>query len=263
LTGTPVNRASRFLLHHIKLAIVVSAVFGTSGRRMLDALVAGERDPAKLSALALGTWRRKMPQLEVALQGQCTVHHARLSHGALELVDVRGRQSADLDQPLQELLTPMAPQLEQLHSIPGVKDTTARDIVAEIGLDLTRFGSASRLAAWAGVSPGTTARAGNRRTGRPRRGNRYLRRVVVQCAWATRKTSTVLGRTFRRLEARVGGKKAAVAHKSLVITDHLLLEGTFYERSGMIAWCRDRRNANVSGPSRLLNAWAMPSLWRR
>ena len=96
---------------------------------------------------------------------------------------------------------------------------------------MTRFGAASRLSAWAGLSPGNNESAGKRRKGRTRRGNRYLRRVLVQCAWATRKTSTFLGRTFRRLEARLGGKKAAVAvaHKILVIIYHLLLEGTFYE----------------------------------
>jgi transposase len=216
---------------NIKLASVVSDVFGKSGRRMLDALVAGERDPQKLSAMALGTLRRKIPQLEVALEGQFTEHHARLIAGALELVDVLGRQIAEMDQQLQELLGPMAPQLEQLDSIPGVSEITARDIIAELGLDMTRFGSASRLAAWAGLSPGNNESAGKRRRGRTRQGNRYLRRVLVQCAWATRKTSTFLGRTFRRLEARVGSKKAAVAvaHKILVIIYHLLLEGTWYE----------------------------------
>ena len=215
----------------IKLASVVSDLFGKSARRMLDALVSGERDPQKLSAMALGTLRGKIPQLEVALEGQFTEHHARLIGGALELVDVLGRQIAEIDQALQELLSEVAPQLEQLESIPGVSDITARDIVAEIGLDRRRCGSAARLVSWAGLSPGNNESAGKRRKGRTRKGNKYLRRVLVQCAWATRKTSTFLGRTFRRLEARLGSKKAAmaVAHKILVIISHLLLEGTFYE----------------------------------
>jgi transposase len=216
---------------NIKLASVVSDLFGKSARRMLDALVAGERDPAKLSAMALGTLRGKIPQLEVALEGQFTEHHAKLIKGALELVDVLGRQIAEMDQQLQELMSEMTPQLEQLDSIPGVSEITARDLIAEIGLDMRRFGSASRLASWAGLSPGNNESAGKRRKGRTRKGNRYLRRVLVQCAWATRKTSTFLGRTFRRLEARLGSKKAAmaVAHKILVIIYHLRLEGTFYE----------------------------------
>jgi transposase len=232
-TRTPAkNRVSKILEDtNITLASVVSEVFGKSARRMLEALVAGERDAAKLSVMALGSLRRKMPQREVALEGQCTAHHAKLMAGALELVDGLGRQIVDIDQQLQALLGPMAPQLEQLDSMPGVNESTARDIRAEIGLDMTRFGSASRRAAWAGLSPGNNESAGKRRKGRTRRGKRYLRRVLVQCAWATRKTSTFLGRTFRRLEARLGGKKAAVtvAHKILVIIYHLLLEGTFYE----------------------------------
>jgi transposase len=103
---------------------------------------------------------------------------------------VLGRQIGEMDQQLHALLGPMAPQLEQLDSIPGVNEITARDILAEIGLDMRRFGSAERLAAWAGLSPGNNESAGKRRKGRTRRGNRYLRRVLVQCAWATRKTST-------------------------------------------------------------------------
>jgi transposase len=216
---------------NIKLASVVSDLFGKSARRMLDALVCGERDPQKLSAMALGSLRGKIPQLDVALEGQFTEHHATLIAGALELVDVLGRQIAEIDQQLRELLSEMAPQLEQLGSIPGISDITARDIIAEIGLDMRRFGSASRLASWAGLSPGNNESAGKRHKGRTCKGNRYLRRVLVQCAWATRKTATFLGRTFRRLEARLGSKKAAmaVAQKILVIIYHLLLEGTLYE----------------------------------
>jgi transposase len=123
------------------------------------------------------------------------------------------------------------PQIEQLDSIPGVDATAARDILGEIGTDMSRFGSAARLASWARVSPGNNASAGKRRQGRTGKGNRYLRRILVQCAWAARKTSTFLGRTFRRLEARLGGKRAAVAvgHKILVIVYHLLWQGTYDE----------------------------------
>ena len=110
-------------------------------------------------------------------------------------------------------------------------ETAARDIIAEIGTDMSRFVSASRLASWASLCPGNNESAGKRRHGRTRKGNRSLRRVLVQCAWAARKTPTFLGRTFRRLEARLGGKKAAmaVAHKILVLAYHLLAEGTVYD----------------------------------
>ena len=218
---------------NITLASVGSAVFGKSARRLLAALVAGESDATKLSGMALGSVRRKIPQLEVALAGQCTAHHAPRMAGALEWVDGLGRQMGEMDQQRQGLLGPMAPQLAQLDSLPGVNAITAHDMLAELGLAMTRLGSAERLAAWAGWWPGHNARAGKRRKGRTRRGHRYLRRVLGQWAWATRQTSTVLGRTVRRLEARVGGKTAAVAvaPKILVSIYHLLLEGTVYEEA--------------------------------
>jgi transposase len=172
---------------------------------------------------------------------------------------------AEMAHQRHELLGPMAPQLEQLLSMPGVKAITARDLGAAMGLDMTRFGSAARLSAWAGGAPGNQDRAGKRRRGRARKGNRSLRRVVGPWAWAPRETSTFVGRTFRRLEARVGGKKAAmvVAQKIVVIISQLLLEGTLYEEEGTIAWDPDRRNVNASGPSRPWNAWATRGPWTR
>jgi transposase len=218
---------------NIKLTTVVSDLFGRSGRRMLAALLAGERDPKTLAALALGVLRRKQPQLELALAGQLTDHHAWLIQGALELIDLLDRQIADLDRHIGELMAPLAPQMERLTSIPGVETTAARAILAEIGTEMRHFGSAGRLASWAGVCPGNDESAGKRRSGRTRKGNRYLRRVLVQCVWAARKTLSFPGHTFRRLEGRLGGKKAAmaVAHKILVIGYHLLLEGMCYEEA--------------------------------
>jgi transposase len=143
------------------------------------------------------------------------------------------QQIQGLDQQIGALVAPLHPQMMQLDSIPGVDATAARVILAEIGTDMSRFGTDARLASWAGLCPGNNESAGKRRRGRARQGNRYLRRVLVQCAWAARKTPTYLGRTFRRLEARLGGKKAAVAvaHTILVIVYHLLAEGTLYEET--------------------------------
>jgi transposase len=226
------NRVQKVLEDsNIKLASVVSDVFGKSGRRMLQALIDGERSPQKLASMALGRLRRKLPELEVALTGQFSDHHGRIITLSLELIDLLERQIAELNAQIGVLVEPLTPQLEQLDSIPGVDVTAARDILGEIGTDMSRFGSASRLASWAKVSPGNNESAGKRRRGRTGKGNRYLRRILVQCAWSARKTPTFLGRTFRRLEARMGGKKAAVAvgHKILVIVYQLLGQGTFYE----------------------------------
>jgi transposase len=217
----------------IKLTSVVADLFGRSGRRLLAALVAGARDPKTLAALALGVLRRKQPPLELALTGQFTAHHAWLMQGALELIDPLDRQLADLDQHIGELIAPLAPQMEQLTSMPGVEATAARAILAETGTAMRHFGSAARLASWAGVCPGHDESAGKRRSGRTRQGNGDLRRVLVQCAWAARKPPTFLGHTCRRLEGRLGGKKAAmaVAHTMLVMGYHLLLEGTCDEEA--------------------------------
>jgi transposase len=167
----------------------------------------------------------------LALAGQCTEHHARLIQGALELIDVLDRQSAALDEQIGTLAESLAPHIEQLESIPGVETPAARAIFAEIGQDMRRFGSATRLSAWAGMAPGHHESAGKRRRGKSRKGNRYLRCMFVQCAWAARKTSTCLGRTFRRLEGRIGKKQAAVAvgRTIVVLMDHVLREGTFDE----------------------------------
>jgi transposase len=216
---------------NIKLSSVVADLFGVSGRRMLAALIAGERDPNVLAALAKGRLRRKLSQLEVELTGQFTPHHARLIQGALDLIDLLDQQIADLNQQIGDLVAPLATQMEQLTSLPSVETTAARVILAELGPYMSRFGADSRLASWAGMCPGNDESAGKQRRGRTRKGNRYLRRVLVQCAWAAHKTPTYLGRTFRRLEARLGGKKAAMAvgHKILVIVYHLLAEGTLYD----------------------------------
>jgi transposase len=211
----------------------VTDLFGKSGRRMLAALIAGERDPHTRVALALGTLRRKGPALALALTGQCTDHHGRIIQAALALIARLDRQLADLAQPLGELLARLAPQLEQLTSLPGVEALAARTSLAEIGTHKSRLGADARLASWAGMCPGKDASAGQRRRGKTRQGHRYLRRVFGQCAWAARTTPTFLGRTFRRLAGRLGGQKAAraVGHTIVVIVDHLLAEGTCYEEA--------------------------------
>jgi transposase len=216
---------------NVKLASVISDPFGVSGRKIMDALAKGNRDPKVLSQMAKGVLRRKIPQLEIALEGTFTDHHALLIGLNLELVDHTNAQIAQLDQRICELMDPLKKEAERVQSIPGVHHTAARTILSEIGTDMNRFGSASRLASWAGICPGDNESAGKRKSGKIRKGNRYLKRVLAECAWAAGKTETFLGRTFRRLQARIGGKKAAIAvgHKILVIVFHLLNEGMTYD----------------------------------
>jgi transposase len=216
---------------NIKLASVVSDPFGVSGRKILDALVNGRRDPKMLSQLAKGVLRRKIPQLSLALEGAFTDHHALLVRLNLEIIDHTNAQISHLDKGIEELVEPMQKETEQVRTIPGVNYTASKIILSEIGTDMSRFGSAQRLCSWAGMCPGNNQTAGKRKSGRTRKGNRYLRRVLAECAWAAGKTDTFLGRTFRRLQARIGGKKAAVAvgHKILQIVYHLFNEGTVYD----------------------------------
>lgn len=179
----------------------------------------------------MGVLRRKIPQLEEALKGSFTEHHAFLIRLGLESLDQCNRQISELDSQITHVMEPMQEESLRLTSIPGVGHTAARIILSEIGTDMSRFGSAGRLASWAGLCPGNHESAGKRQSGKTCKGNRYLRRVTVECAWAARKTDSFLGRTFCRLQARIGGKKAAVAvgHKILVIVFHLLNEGQLYD----------------------------------
>jgi transposase len=215
---------------NVKLASVLSDPFGVSGRKIMKALVDGERDCKVLSEMAMGVLRRKIPQLELALQGSFTEQHGFMIRLGLESLEQCDRQISELDDHITRLMEPLQEKASQLMSIPGVGETAARVILSEIGIDMSRFGSAPRLASWAGLCPGDNESAGKRKSGRTRKGNRYLRRVLSECAWATRHTETFLGRTFRRLHVRIGGKKAAVAvaHKILVISFHLLNEAQFY-----------------------------------
>jgi Transposase IS116/IS110/IS902 family len=168
----------------------------------------------------------------------------------LELIEVLDRQMATLDQQIGALVAPLQQQIAQLESIPGVEIMAARDILAELGTDMSRFGDAARLASWAGVGPGNHESAGKRYRGTTCKGNRYLRRVLVPCAWGARNTPTFLGRTFRRLAGRIGKKKAAlaIAHTMLVIVYHLLAAGTCDEETRYDQWhpqqeARERQRA--------------------
>jgi transposase len=216
---------------NVKLASVVSDPFGASGCKIMEALVNGERDCKVLSEMAMGVLRRKIPQLEVALEGSFTEHHAFMIRLGLESLHQCNRQISELDAQITSLMQPLQEAASRLMSIPGVGETAARVILSEIGTDMSRFASAPRLASWAGLCPGDNESAGKRKWGKTRKGNRYLRRVLSECAWASRNTDTFLGRTFRRLHVRIGGKKAAVAvaHKILVISFHLLNEAQLYD----------------------------------
>jgi transposase len=220
---------------NVKLAGVATDVLGVSGRDMLEALIAGETDPAKLADLARKRLREKIPALRLALQGRVTDHHRFLLRMHLDHVAHLEELIGRLGGRIEEALAPFAQAQERLQTIPGINQRVAETVLAEIGPKMEQFPSADHLASWAGMCPGNNESAGKRRSGRITKGNRWLKRILVQAAWATSHTKgTYLAAQYRRLAKRRGCRRAlvAVGHTLLVIIYHVLKRGTTYQELG-------------------------------
>jgi transposase len=224
--GAEKNRVEKLLEDsQIKLSVVASDIFGTSGRAMMAALLAGERGPKALAQLARTRMRGKIAALEEAFTGRFTDHHAFLLAKMLERIDAIDADIAELDTKIEEMIAPFVQALEQLDEIPGIDPTAAAVIIAEIGLDMSRFPTAGHLASWARFAPGVKESAGkNKGRGTTGHGNRYLARVLGEAAVGAARTDTFLGERYRRIARHRGKKKAivAVGRSILVIVWHLL-----------------------------------------
>jgi transposase len=220
------NRVEKLLEDaQIKLFVVASDIFGVSGREMMAALLAGQRDPKALAQLARTRMRAKITLLEEAFVGHFTDHHAFLLRTMLARIDETGADIAAVEVKIEELVTPFARAVERLDEITGVGATGAYVIIAEIGLDMSRFATAAHLASWARFAPGIKESAGKKKgRGATGHGNPYLARVLGEAAVAAGKTDTFLGERYRRIARRRGKKKAivAVGRSILVIVWHLL-----------------------------------------
>jgi transposase len=219
----------------IKLSSVASDMLGVSGRAMLAGLVEGTRDPAVLAELAKGQLRKKLPQLREALAGRFHGHHALLVGELLAHVEYLEDAIERLSQEVERRLAPFAAELALLDTIPGVDRRAAEVILAEIGADMTRFPTARHLASWAGRCPGHDESAGKRRTGRMRKGSKWLAITLTECANAIVRTKrTYLASQYARIKGRRGHKKAigAVAHSILTIAYHVLQRGRPYADLG-------------------------------
>ena len=220
------NRVEKLLEDaQIKLPVVVSDIFGASGRDMLAALVAGERNPKALAQLARRTMRKKITVLEEAFTGYFTDHHAFLLGRMLARVDAITGGIAALDARIEEQIAPFAAAVRQLDEVPGISLAAAHAIIAEIGLDMSRFPTARHLVSWAKYAPGAGESAGkNKGKNSTGHGNTYLARILGNAAAAAGRTDTFPGERYRRIARRRGAKKAnvAIGRSILVIIWHLL-----------------------------------------
>jgi transposase len=236
--GRAANRIHKILEDaNIKLSAVASDILGKSGRAMLRALVAGERDPAKLAELALGRLRGKIPDLKSALQGHFTEHHCFMLRHLLDQIDYLESQIEQFSVRIEGCLRPFLTdvQMERLDAVPGVNRRTVENVVAELGTDMSQFPDDNHLSSWSGMSPGNEESAGKRSRSRTTKGNRWLRRALAEAAWAASHTKgSYLGARYRRLAPRRGKKRAliAVGHTILKIFYHVLKDDVDYQDLG-------------------------------
>lgn len=219
----------------VKLSSVASKVLSKSGREMIDALIAGERDPEILAGLAKGRMRSKIPRLKDALAGRFNEHHALLCQAMLARIDQADATIDALGVRIGELLDPFEAAVSLLVTIPGVSQRTAQVIIAEIGADMSRFPDAGHLASWAGMCPGNNESAGKHRSGRTRHGSKWLRKALIEAAHAASRTKdTYLAAQYAQIRYRRGPQRAAVAvgHSILVVVWHLLTNGEPYNDLG-------------------------------
>jgi transposase len=220
---------------NIKLSGVISDVFGVSGWAMLQALVEGKQSPAEMAQLARKRMRRKLRELERALNGRLEEHHRFLLGVQMRRIEAAEADLDELDRRLREKLAPYGKQMRLLMQIPGVDWVIAATIIAEIGIDMSVFANAAHLASWTAICPGNHESAGKQRGGRTRKGNVHLKTALVMAGNAAGKTrGTYLAEKYRRLKARRGALRAAVAigHKILVAAYHMLTNGSGYEDMG-------------------------------
>jgi transposase len=228
----------------IKLTSVATDVLGKSGRAILAAMLAGTSDPNVLAELARGRMRGKLPALRQALVGRFRSHHAFLLTHLLAHIDYLDELIEAISEQVTAVIQPFTEQMDRLDAMPGVNRRTAEVLIAETGVDMTVFPSPRHLASWAGVCPGNQESAGKRRSGRTRKGNRWLRMALTEAASSvSRTTNTAFGARYRRIMRHAGHKKAviAVAHAILVTAYHLLAGGIDYRECGPDYY--DRRHA--------------------
>jgi len=219
----------------VKLTSVASRVWSASAREMIEALIAGERDPALLAQLAKGTMRAKIARLEEALASSFGAHHAIVCRQIIDHIDFLDQVIASLTAEITARLVPFDSAVEIITSITGISQTTAEVIVAETGAEMSRFPTAGHLCAWAGLAPASHESAGKHRPAGTRHGSPWLRRTLIEAARAAARTKgSYSSAQYARIARRRGPNKAAVAvaHSMLAVVWHLLTTGALYDYPG-------------------------------
>jgi transposase len=220
---------------NIKLDSVVTNILGLSGRRIIEALIAGQTMPQALATLAHRNLKATVDELEASLRGRVTRHHRFLLKLHLDQIDAIDAAVDRIDEEVNVNVEPFRVAIEMLSAIPGVGDLSATVIVSEIGIDMSRFETAAHLISWAGLCPKNDQSAGKRRSNRMKKGAPWLKSTLIQCAWcASRTKGSYLQAQYLRLRSRRGAKKAvcAVAASILTAIYHMLKNGTLYQDLG-------------------------------
>jgi transposase len=220
---------------NIKLDSVITDIVGLSGRRMIEALIAGQTDPEPLAALAHGRIHATKAELEAALRGRVTAHHRFMLRIHLNHLDALNTTIAEIDKEVDGNVEPFRVAIEMLTTIPGVSSLAAEVMVSEIGIDMSRFKTEGHLISWAGLCPKNDESAGKRRSNRMKKGAPWLKTTLIQCAWAASRTKgSYLQAQYLRIRSRRGPKKAvgAVAASILTAAYHMLKDGTLYQDLG-------------------------------
>jgi transposase len=220
---------------NVKLSSAITDILGVSGRRILKAMIAGETDPDRLSELGSARLAASRAQLKDALHGRVREHHRFLIDQHLKTIEQLEVTIAAFDARIEAALAPFRDAIDRLKEIPGLSETSAQILIAEIGTNMSQFATAGHLLSWAGLVPRLDESAGKRRSTRVKKGAPWLKPVLVQCAWgAARKKNSYFQAQFLRLKARRGAKKAAMAVAASILTTayHMLADGTCYQDLG-------------------------------
>ena len=238
----------------IKLTSVASGVLSMSGRHMIEALIAGQRDPVVLAEMAIGRMRNKLPELTEALSGHFGPHHAVTARQVLDHIDFLDAGIAAIGEQVSLRMTPFSAAVGLLVEVPGLSQRSAEVVIAETGGDMTRFPSPAHLASWAGVAPGNHESAGKRRQVGTTNGNRWLRRTLIESARAAARTkASYFGAQYAQIARRRGPNKAAVAvaHSLTDVIWHLLSTGERFNDLGADYF--ERRRDPAREARRLIN----------